>query len=49
MFNAPERPLNVAGPEDPVVVRDTAFCLLLNVDQSVELRKPFCVEDACFT
>ena len=38
MFNAPDVPLNVAGPEDPVVVRVMAFCLLLNVDQFVELK-----------
>jgi hypothetical protein len=39
--------MNVDTPEDPVVVRTMVFCLLLNVDQSVELKYPLEEAEDC--
>lgn len=40
-------PINVADPLDPVVVNVIAFCLLENVNQSVDAKNPFVVLLAC--
>ena len=40
---------NVADPELPVVVKVIAFCLALNVLQSVELKAPLLIADAVGT